>query len=105
MEAGSLTTGSGGRSVLERSPLARLPDRLLKWVLTGLSFAILVLLVYFFGKLTDESTTVFSQTGFFDFVFSNDWNPSAKHFGAFALVFGSIVTSIIALLIGVPIAV
>jgi phosphate ABC transporter permease protein PstC len=104
MEAGSFTP-SGGRSVLERSPLARLPDRALKWILTILSFGILALLLYFFGKLASESTTVFDKQGFFSFVFSNDWNPSARHFGAFALVFGSIVTSIIALLIGVPIAV
>ena len=85
MEAGTVTpTPGGGRSILERSPAARLPDRLLKWILTGLSFAILVLLVYFFGKLTSESTTVFSQQGLFSYVFSNDWNPSARHFGAFA---------------------
>jgi phosphate transport system permease protein len=106
MEAGTVTpTPTGGRSVLERSPLARLPDRALKWILTGLSFAILILLIYFFGKLTSESTTVFDQQGVFSFVFSNDWNPSARHFGAFALVFGSIMTSIIALVISVPIAV
>ena len=84
MEAGTVTPTppGGGRSVLERSPLARLPDRALKWILTGLSFAILVLLIYFFGKLASESSTVFQQQGIFSFVFSNDWNPSAKHFGA-----------------------
>jgi phosphate transport system permease protein len=108
MEAGAFTptpAPAGGRSVLERSPAARLPDRLLRWILTGLSFAILALLVYFFGKLTSESTTVFDQQGVFSYVFSNDWNPAQKHFGAFPLVFGSIVTSAVALVIGVPIAV
>jgi phosphate ABC transporter permease protein PstC len=110
MEVGAFTptptpSPTGDRSVLERSPAARLPDRVLKWGLTILSFLILVLLVYFFGKLTSESTQVFSQQGLFSYLFSNDWNPAQSHFGAFPLVFGSIVTSAIALVIGVPVAV
>ena len=100
-----LDSTNGDRSMLERSPLARLPDRALKWFLTGISFGILVLLVYFFGRLTAESTDVFSKEGILGFIFSNDWNPSQAQFGALALVFGSIVTSIIALVIGVPVAV
>jgi phosphate ABC transporter permease protein PstC len=105
MEAGTFSPTGGGRSILERSPLQRLPDRALRWILTALAFAILALLGYFFGKLTSESTTVFDQQGIFSYVFSNDWNPSGRHFGAFALVLGSIITSVIALIIGVPIAV
>src|SRR2546425_1093618 len=38
MEAGTLTT-RGDRSVLERSPLSRLPDRALRWGLTALAAA------------------------------------------------------------------
>ena len=106
MEAGSLTPlPGGGRSVLERSPLARLPDRALFWILSALSLGILALLVFFFTKLAIESSDVFQKEGFTSFVFSNDWNPSKSQFGAFALVFGSIVTSALALIIGVPIAV
>ncbi len=104
MEAGALSPG-GGRPGLERSPLARLPDRALKWILTGLSFGVLVLLVYFFGKLAFESKDVFSKEGVFGYIFTNDWNPSASKFGAAALAFGSVVTSVLALIIGVPIAV
>lgn len=95
----------GDRSTLERSPLARLPDRALRLFLTGLSFGILALLVYFFARLASESTDVFSSEGFLGFIFTNDWNPSKGQFGALALVFGSVVTSLIALAIGVPVAV
>lgn len=93
------------RSPLERSALARLPDRALRWTLSSLAFGVLALLVYFFARLASESLDVLGQTGVIDFTFTNDWNPTQSQFGAFALVFGSIVTSLIALLIGVPIAV
>ena len=38
MEAGvATTTPAGGRSILERSPVGRLPDHVLKWGLTALA--------------------------------------------------------------------
>ena len=52
----SATTVRGGRSVLERSPLSRLPDRVLKWGLTTLAALILALLAYFFIRLIGQST-------------------------------------------------
>ena len=102
MVAGTLT--SGGRS-FERSPLSRLPDRALRWTLTGLAAAILVLIAYFFIRLYDEAQPVFTKYGVFDFVFSNAWVPSQGQFGALPLVVGTLVTSALALLIGVPVAV
>jgi phosphate ABC transporter permease protein PstC len=104
VEAGTLSTG-GGRSILERSPLSRLPDRLLKWVLTGLAAAILVLIAFFFIRLTDEASPIFSQVGVFDFVFSTEWVPSQNAYGALPLLVGTLITSVIALAIGVPVAV
>jgi phosphate ABC transporter permease protein PstC len=95
----------GGRSILERSPLARLPDRALRYGLTALASLILVLIVYFFVRLFGEARPAFAAAGFFEFVFGNDWNVSAGHFGALPLVVGTLITSALALLIGVPIAV
>jgi phosphate ABC transporter permease protein PstC len=102
MEAGTII--GGGRS-LEGSPLSRLPDRLLRWTLTGLAGAILLLIAYFFIRLYGEARPVFTKYGVFDFVFSNEWVPSQGLFGALPLVVGTLVTSGIALLIGVPVAV
>src|SRR3989440_6525221 len=104
MEAGGITA-PGGRSVLERSPGARLPDRLLKWGLTGLAVAVLVLLAYFFYRLIGESKDVFHKEGVFGYVFDNDWAPGSAKYGALPLLVGTLITSGIALLIGVPIAV
>ncbi len=95
----------GERSVLERSPLARLPDRALKYGLTALAALILVLIVYFFVRLVGESTPAFAHAGVFGFTFNNDWNVSAERFGALPLLLGTLITSALALVIGVPIAV
>jgi phosphate ABC transporter permease protein PstC len=88
-----------------RSPLARLPDRALKYGLTALSALILALIVYFFIRLVGEARPAFAKEGVFGFVFGNDWNVSTEHFGALPLLVGTLITSALALLIGVPIAV
>src|SRR6476660_6038460 len=104
MEAGGITA-PGGRSILERSPGARLPDRLLRWGLTVLAAGVLVLLAYFFLRLIGESRDVFSKEGVFGYVFGADWAPGSGKYGALPLLVGTLITSGIALLIGVPIAV
>src|SRR3954453_5598252 len=94
-----------GGPALERGPLARLPDRALKWSLTGLAGAILLLIAYFFVKLYIEAEPVFSKYGVINFVFDNEWVPSKQLYGALPLVVGTLITSAVALLIGVPVAV
>jgi phosphate ABC transporter permease protein PstC len=102
--ASSATTVPGGRSRFERSPVSRLPDRVLRWGLTALAAAILVLLGYFFIRLIGESATTFNTFGL-SFVFGNDWDVSRSIYHGFPLLFGTIVTSVIALIIGVPVAI
>jgi len=104
VEAGAVTVG-GGRPVLGRSPLARLPDRILRWGLTALAAAILALIAYFFIKLIDESSTAFDRFGVFGFTFTNNWDVSHSVYGALPLLVGTLITSAVALVIGVPVAV
>jgi phosphate ABC transporter permease protein PstC len=103
LEAASIAGGGGSR--LGRSPLARLPDRALKYTLTVLAALILALIVFFFVRLVGEAQPAFAKEGVFGFVFRNDWNVSAERFGALPLVVGTLITSALALIIGVPVAV
>ena len=103
MEAGTLPRD--GRSIQGRPSLARLPDRMLRWVLTGLALLILLLILFFFLKLADESSPIFSKVGIIDFVFGGQWLPSKDLYGAWPLLVGTLITSAIALCIGVPVAV
>jgi len=100
----SATTVTGDRSALERSPGARLPDQIHKWGLAAVAALILVLLVYFFFVLIGQSTNAFSSFGL-KFIFVDNWNVAANIYEALALVVGTLITSAIALLLGVPIAV
>ncbi|HEX8976419.1 MAG TPA: phosphate ABC transporter permease subunit PstC [Solirubrobacteraceae bacterium] len=100
----SAVPAPGDRSRFERSPVSRLPDQLLRWGLLGLAAAILVLLAYFFIRLIGESSNTFSTFGL-SFVFGNDWDVSRSIYHGFPLLFGTLLTSVIALVIGVPVAI
>jgi phosphate ABC transporter permease protein PstC len=97
-------TRPGGRSLLERSPLGRLPDQLLKWGLTALAALILVLIGYFFVRLIGQSQDALNRFGL-SFVFGNDWDVSRSIYHGAPLLVGTLITSAIALVIGVPVAV
>jgi phosphate ABC transporter permease protein PstC len=114
---GQATVIGGGRSVLGRSPLSRLPDQILQFGLAGVAAGVLILLTAFLVVLISESTSAFSHIGVFNFLFRNNWETSQLQqggacatgngctFGAWPMVVGTIVTSGIALVIGVPVAV
>jgi phosphate ABC transporter permease protein PstC len=104
VEAGSATVG-GDRSILERSPLSRLPDKALRWGLTILAAAILALIAYFFIRLYSEAKPALDKFGVFGFTFDNNWDVSRGIFGAWPLVVGTLITSALALLIGLPVAI
>jgi len=104
VEAATAAT-RGDRSALERSPLAGLPDRLLKYGLTTLAALILALIVYFFVRLVGQAKPAFEKEGVLGFTFGQPWDVNAGHFGALPLLVGTLVTSVIALVIGVPVAV
>jgi phosphate ABC transporter permease protein PstC len=97
--------GRGARLALGRVAPSRLPDRLLKWVLTGLAGLILAIIAFFFVRLYVEATPAFDAFGHLGFIFTNEWNVSAGRFGAWPLIVGTLITSAVALLIGIPVAV
>jgi phosphate ABC transporter permease protein PstC len=89
----------------ERPSAARWPDIVLRWTLTAIAVGVLALIAFFFIRLYGESRPLFDVVGPFDFVFSNEWVPSQNNYGALPLVVGTLITSVIALAIGVPVAV
>ncbi|MBK5229586.1 MAG: phosphate ABC transporter permease subunit PstC [Thermoleophilia bacterium] len=70
----------------------------------ALSVLVLAMLLFFLVRLIGESRLAFSTMGL-GFVTRNDWNVSRDIYGAFPLLAGTLITSFIALLIGVPVAV
>src|SRR3954453_18994810 len=106
MEAGSATPPrAGSRPRLGRLPLVRAQDRALRWGLTGVAGLILALIGFFFIRLLVEAWPAFTKFGVFGFTFTNDWDVSRNLYGALPLLVGTLITSAVALLIGVPVAV
>ena len=68
-------------------------------------FALLVLLVLcgVIAALVDGSLPALRKFGF-DFLATETWNPVTENFGALAPIYGTLVTSAIAMLIGIPVA-
>ncbi|HEY8638608.1 MAG TPA: phosphate ABC transporter permease subunit PstC [Solirubrobacteraceae bacterium] len=104
MEASAITPRPG-RSLGERPGAARLADPAFRWAVTVLAAGVLVLIAYFFGKLISEAQPALSRFGILGFTFDNDWDVSREIYGALPLLVGTLVTSAIALLIGVPVAI
>jgi phosphate transport system permease protein len=53
---------------------------------------------------TQKAWPAFAKEGL-SFVFTDNWNPSQEHFGALALIYGTIVVSLIAVVIAVPVSI
>src|SRR4051794_12843540 len=104
MEAGTLTS-TGGRSFDERSSGARLADPVFRWGLRALAALILALIVFFFIFLVQKAHPALAKFGVFGFTFGSPWDVSRAHFGAWPLLAGTLISSTIALVIGVPVAV
>jgi phosphate transport system permease protein len=85
---------------LERANYA---DRAFKLILTAAAILIPILLGLLVYELWTGASLAISRYGF-DFVTSSTWDPVAEEFGAFPLIFGTLLSSLIALLIAVPLS-
>jgi phosphate ABC transporter permease protein PstC len=103
--ASATISAGGGRPRLIGRRSSRLPDQLLRYGLTILAGAILVLIGFFFVRLYIEARPAFDRFGIFGFTFDNNWDVSRSIYGALPLVVGTLITSGVALLIGVPVAI
>jgi phosphate transport system permease protein len=86
--------------LLER---ANYGDRAFKLILTLAALLVPVLLGFLVYELWGGARLAIGQFGL-DFVTTSKWDPVAEEFGAFPLMFGTLLSSLIALLIAVPLS-
>ena len=79
-------------------------DRLFYFFLKGLSWSLIFLFFYMLVVIFQMSWPAFSHFGMKFFV-SVDWNSWTKNFGVLSLIYGTAVTSFLALLLAVPVSV
>ena len=92
-----------GRSLEERIVGTAVGDRVYVVTITGFAVCVPLLLVLVLWEVARAGWPALSQFGF-GFLTSSDWDPVQHKFGAAPAIFGTIVTSIIALVIATPLA-
>lgn len=89
----------------KRSQLSRNVDILFKWVTAIFGFGIVLVLFAIAFEVGREAIPAIQKFGIIDFFTSVRWNPVENIFGAWTQIYGTLVTSFIALLLAVPIGV
>jgi phosphate transport system permease protein len=79
-------------------------DKFVQWVLfaTGISSILIIILIIAF--IFREGLPAILQIGFFNFIFGMVWNPDNGIFGVFPMIVGTLLTTLIALLLAVPLS-
>lgn len=83
---------------------AHLPDRLfqnLLWFVSMLIIGLFLALIYYLAQASRPAIDEFG----WQFYWTNAWNPVTQKYGALAFIWGTLASSLIALLIAVPISV
>ncbi|HEX7960529.1 MAG TPA: phosphate ABC transporter permease subunit PstC, partial [Terriglobales bacterium] len=75
-----------------------------KFILLICAVSVLAILALICYELITHSRLSIAQFGF-KFFFSENWDPVAGDFGAFPFIYGTLVSSLIALIIAVPLGV
>jgi phosphate transport system permease protein len=78
-------------------------DRVFKLVLTAGALSVPILLAFLVYELWSGSRLAIGKFGL-GFITTSVWDPVAEQFGAFPLIFGTLVSSLIALVIAVPLS-
>ncbi len=77
-------------------------DTIFRGMTLGAAVSVLIILGAVFISLIDGAAPAFRAFGF-SFIVTESWNPVTEKFGALAPIYGTLVTSAVAMLIAVPI--
>jgi len=69
------------------------------------SFSVVLLIIGILIVLVRESSLAIEKFGVINFLTSTDWNPVTSSFGAATTIFGTFVTTLLSLLIAIPVAI
>ena len=85
------------------SPRRPLGDRAFQVIALVSGLLVLVILVLIAVTMTQQSTSWFTTEGWSG-IFSTDWDPAHGKFGAMAFVYGTVITSLIGVVIAFPVS-
>src|SRR5262249_54451812 len=83
---------------------SRLGDQAFEWLTFAMAFMVVVLIILTGWQLWSGSTLAIKKFGF-NFLTASTWDPVAEQFGALPFIYGTLVSSLLALLIAVPLGI
>lgn len=93
-----------GAAAAQMKPPSRFGDKAFEWLTLGMALAVLVLVFLIGWELARGSSLAIQKFGF-RFLTTSTWNPVTEEFGALPFIYGTLVSSLIALLIAVPLSI
>ena len=85
-------------------PPSRFGDKAFEWLTLAMALAVVVLVFLVGWQLARGSSLAIKKFGF-HFLTTSTWNPVTEQFGALPFIYGTIVSSLIALIIAVPLSI
>ena len=103
---GTRVTSAAARRTpsLLRASGGEVPDRIFQFAMTVCGVAVLGVLVLIVYELISRSSLSWHAFGF-KFFAASDWDPVSEKFGALPFIYGTLVSSLLALVIAVPLSV
>jgi phosphate transport system permease protein len=86
------------------SPPSRFGDKAFEWLTLAMAFAVALLIILVGWELWSGSLLAIKKFGV-HFLTTSTWDPVAEEFGALPFIYGTLVSSLIALLIAVPLGI
>jgi phosphate transport system permease protein len=77
-------------------------DTLARWLFQGAAFAVVGSLIWMAAVIALQALPAIREFGL-NFLFNTEWDPVAEQYGGLTFVYGTIASSVIAMLIAVPI--
>jgi phosphate transport system permease protein len=92
------------KNVLNIKVNSKIQDAVLFYFLRTVAVIVIGILLFIIFILAKSAAPSISQTGF-SFIFSKEWNPVNDQFGALPFIFGTLITSFLALAIAAPVSI
>lgn len=86
------------------SPPSRFGDKAFYWLTLSMAFAVVLLVILVGWELGSGSWHAIRKFGF-SFLTTSEWDPVAEDFGSLPFIYGTAVSSLIALIIAVPLSI
>src|SRR5437868_826460 len=102
--APAITRGESLSAAAAMTRPSRFGDRAFEWLTLVMALSVVVLVILIGWQLYQGSALAIKKFGF-HFLTTSTWDPVADQFGALSFIYGTLISSLIALLIAVPLSI